>query len=320
MEVSMTRLLPVLTVAMPAFLAFAGASPAALAWGDVGHEVVGLVAQANLNPKATAEVARLFATDHDAFKMRDGHMTSDAFERQATWADYYRDAERTGGKTPEQIHSYFWHFVDIELNGGSLENACFGFPQPAPDVPASRGPDPDCVVNKIEQFAAELGSPGTPDAEKLLALKFLMHFVGDLHQPLHSSDNLDHGGNDEQATVGTTTGALHFHWDVTFVQMIGAATGSQNTDPAAIVAALREPSDLEKQQWLGPLAPRIWALETYHLAQSYAYNLPAPTTKNNKPVYVLSTSYAKSAVTVASDQLLKAGYRLAAVLNATIGR
>lgn len=314
-------LLPGRSAVIVAFTALATtASPAAWAWGDVGHEVVALVTQANVNPKAGAEVARLLATDHDAFKMRDGQMTSDTFARQATWADYYRDSQRAGGKTPEQIHSYFWHFVDIELNGGSLENACFGFPQPAPGVPASLGTDPDCVVNKIEQFAAELASPATPDAEKLLALKFLMHFVGDLHQPLHSSDNLDRGGNAEQAVVNATTNALHFHWDVTFVQMIGAAAGAQNTDPAAIAAALRQPSALEQQQWLAPPAPRTWALEAYHLAQSYAYNLPAPTTQNGKTVYVLPPSYINAAVTVASDQLLKAGYRLAAVLNTALGR
>ena len=296
-----------------------GATPA-MAWGDLGHQVIGLVASANLNAKAAAEAARLLATDHDAFKMHDGHMTSDAFERQTTWADYYRDAQRVGGKTPEQIHSYTWHFVDIQLNGGSLDVACFGFPQLGPGVPASEGPDPDCVVNKIEQFAAELASPATPDAEKLLALKFLMHFVGDLHQPLHASDNLDRGGNDKQATVGTSTGALHHHWDVTFAQMIGAAPGAQNTAPAAIAAALRQPTELEKQQWSGPAAPRTWALDAFHLAQNYVYRLPAPTVTNGKPVYVLSAAYTKSAVTVTSDQLLKAGYRLAAILNSTLGK
>jgi hypothetical protein len=296
------------------------ATPPAMAWGDMGHEVIGWVASAKLNPKAAAEVARLLATDQDAFKMRDGHMTSETFERQTTWADYYRDAQRGGGRTPEQIHSYTWHFVDIELNGGSLENACFGFPQPGPGVPASQGPDPDCVVNKIEQFTAELASPATSDAEKLLALKFLLHFVGDLHQPLHSSDNLDRGGNDVQATVGTSTGALHFHWDVTFAQMVGAAAGSQNTVPSVIVAALRQPTALEQLQWSGPPAPRSWALEAYHLAQSYVYRLPAPTVTNGKPVYVLSAAYAKSAVTVVSDQMLKAGHRLAAILNSTLGK
>jgi hypothetical protein len=291
-----------------------------MAWGDLGHEVIGQVANANLNAKAAAEVARLLATDQDAFKMRDGRMTSDTFERQTTWADYYRDAQRAGGKTPEQIHSYTWHFVDIELNGGSLEIACFGFPQPGPGVPASQGPDPDCVVNKIEQFTAELASAATPDAEKLLALKFLLHFVGDLHQPLHASDNLDRGGNDKQATVANNTTSLHSHWDVTFAQMIGAAPGAQNTVPSAIVAALRQPTDLEKLQWSGPPAPRSWALDAFHLAQNYVYRLPAPSLTNGKPVYVLPTAYIKSAVTVTADQMLKAGHRLAAILNSTLGK
>ena len=309
-----------MTAVVSVYLALATFTGAAWAFGDVGHEVIALVAQPNLNTKAAAEVARLLATDVDAFKMRDGHLTSDTFDRQATWADYYRDSQRAGGKTPEQIHSYSWHFVDIEIQGGSLENACFGFQQPAPDMPAAQGPDPDCVVNKIEQFSAELASPATPDSEKLLALKFLLHFVGDLHQPLHASDNLDRGGNEEQAIVNSTTGALHFHWDVTFVQMIGATAGSQNTDRATIAASLRQPSDLEKQQWLGLPAPRAWALDSYHLAQNYAYHLPAPTMQNGKAVYMLPPSYVSAAVTVTSDQLLKAGYRLATILNTALGK
>ena len=172
-----------------------------------------------------------------------------------------------------------------------------------------------CVVNKIEQFAAELASPDVPDAEKLLALKFVMHFVGDLHQPLHASDNLDRGGNAEMATVaGGTPMPLHAHWDTTFVTLIGAPAGGRNTDPAAVVAALRTPSDTEKAQWLGPPNPRYWAYESYALAQGYAYGgLPRPVASGAASVYKLDDQYVKRASTVVSDQLAKAGYRLAAV-------
>ena len=296
------------------------AASLAHAWGDEGHEVVALVARANLTPRTAQAVDRLLAADTSAFKMRDGGMTSDSFARQATWADYYRDSQRVGGATPEQIHSYSWHFVDIELQGGSLDKACFGFPGTG-GQPASQGPDPDCVVNKIEQFSAELASPEVPDAEKLLALKFLMHFVGDLHQPLHAADNLDRGGNAETTTVDDGPQMpLHAHWDTTFVARIGAPAGGVNTDPAAVVAALRTPSATEKAQWLARPAPRYWAYESYALAQGYAYALPKPTTVGGKTVYALDARYVKSAVTVVADQLDKAGHRLAAVLNAAFDR
>jgi nuclease S1 len=52
-------------------------------------------------------------------------------------------------------------------------------------------------VDKIDQFAAELANPATADPERLLALKFLLHFVGDLHQPLHAADDHDAGGTKE---------------------------------------------------------------------------------------------------------------------------
>jgi hypothetical protein len=306
--------------AVAALLAGAfGASDAAWAFGDEGHEVVALVARAQLTPRVAAEADRLLKLDASAFKMRDGGMTSDSWERQATWADYYRDSQRRAGALPEQIHSYAWHFADIELNGGSLDSACFGFPKAAPGTPASQGPDPDCIVHKIEEFSAELASPEVPDSEKALALKFLMHFVGDIHQPLHAADNLDHGGNTETALVGTTKLALHAHWDTTFVTLIGAAAGQAQTDPKAVVAALGTPTPTQLAQWSAPANPRAWALESYALAQSYVYEpLPTPTKSGSTNVYALSATYVKNATAVTANQLLKAGYRLAALLNAAL--
>ena len=292
----------------------------ALAFGDEGHEVVALVAHAHMSAKAIAEADRLLQSDTSAYRMADGGMTSDSFERQATWADYFRDSQRATGKLPEQIHSYFWHFVDTEIRGGSLEVACFGFPTPSAGTLASQGPDPDCVVNKIEQFAAELASPAIADSEKVVALRFLMHFVGDIHQPLHASDDLDKGGNGKQASIGTAKATtLHHHWDTTFVTLIGAPLGGSVTDPKAVVQGLRTPTSAEAAQWLGAPNPRYWALESYALAQGYAYALPQPLAVGTKLVYALDAIYVKNATSVTSEQLNKAGYRLAAILNLAFG-
>jgi hypothetical protein len=104
-----------------------------------------------------------------------------------------------------------WHFVDIELDNPNLDMACFNHPAVAQGVPASKGPKDDCVVDKINQFKAELSNSATPDAEKLLALKFLLHFVGDVHQPLHSADDHDRGGNDKFVIFAHHTTCTKLH-------------------------------------------------------------------------------------------------------------
>jgi hypothetical protein len=88
----------------------------------------------------------------------------------------------------------------------------------APGMPASSGPPNACVVDKIEQFAAELANPATNPGEKLLALKFLINFVGDMHQPLHAADDHDQGGNQVQVSApGFPPGKLHHYWDTEFI-------------------------------------------------------------------------------------------------------
>ena len=148
----------------------------ALAWGDLGHEVTALIAYRHLSPTARAALDARLAGDPDT-------LTAGDFASRTTWADKYRNAHR---------ETAAWHFVDIEIDQPDLKDACFGFPTLLPSQWASQGPAQDCVVNKIDEFAAELKSPSTPAAERLLALKFLIHFMGDLHQPRHAAE-LGHG-------------------------------------------------------------------------------------------------------------------------------
>jgi hypothetical protein len=292
----------------------------ARAFGDAGHQAIALVAQSRLDTRAAREVERLLALDADGLTMRDGGSTADSLARQATWADYYRDSQRALGKPPERTHSYSWHFVNIALRGGNLDAACAGFPALPAGVAASDGPDPDCIVDKIEQFATELGAPATSDAEKLLALKYLLHLVGDLHQPLHVSDDNDRGGNSKSASVpGAPPAPLHLHWDTTFVEAIGASAVARASKPRAIVAALPEPSADEKARWLARPQVRAWALESFQLAKDEVYGrLPQPTLVGDAVVYQLDARYAANASRVAAGQINRAGYRLAALLNAAL--
>jgi hypothetical protein len=288
------------------------------AFADKGHQIIALVARANLKPTAIKEVDRLLALDTTALPMRDGGKTSDSFDRQATWADYYRETQRRPGAPVESIHSYHWHFVDIELRGASLETACYGFPPLQSGVMASGGVDPDCIVNKIEQFAIELASATVPDEEKVLALKYLMHFVGDIHQPLHTTDDMDKGGNAKLATVpgAATPRSLHSHWDSTFVDRVGLAAGAPRGDPRSVAAALRAPTAFEKENWLGKPLPRDWALESYSLGQARVYGaLPQAQVTTARALYVLDDQYVAQATQLVALQLNKAGHRLAAILN-----
>src|SRR5215212_9520251 len=104
------------------------ADEAAFAFGDLGHQAIALVAQSRLTERAAREVDRLLRADSSGFTMRDGGSTADSFSRQATWADYYRENQRAEGKVGTQIHSYSWHFVNVEVRGGTLDAACAGFP------------------------------------------------------------------------------------------------------------------------------------------------------------------------------------------------
>jgi S1/P1 Nuclease len=157
------------------------------AWGDEGHEVIGLIADHYLKPAVRARVNGILAEDDSGLVLRD-------IAHESTWADKYRDSDRGTSKLRYRA-TRDWHFVDLELAGMDLERACHGRPPLPPGTDASQGPADDCVVDKIDEFIAELKNPAISDRERRLALQFLLHLVGDVHQPLHASDDYDQGGN-----------------------------------------------------------------------------------------------------------------------------
>jgi hypothetical protein len=277
-------------------------SPPAAAWGDLGHKVTAIVAYRHLTPVARAKLDALLAADADSLTPAD-------FANRATWADKYRSVHR---------ETAAWHFVDIEIDAPDLQSACFGFPALSAAQLASQGPAEDCVVNKIEEFAGELQSAATPPAERLLALKFLIHFVGDLHQPLHAADHHDRGGNciglsasaDRQGTARAPN--LHAFWDVDVVEAQGASAEqiADKLDAGVSAALLNE--------WTSGTA-RNWAMETFEIARRDAYALPTRPTCGSGGSVALSQEYQAEARKVAAAQLLKAGIRMASILNRVLG-
>ena len=267
-----------------------------LAWGRTGHAVVAEIARGYLTPKAAAAVDALLASDADVLTDKD-------LGARASWADAYR---RDHKETSE------WHFVDIEIDHPDVSQACFGFPASA--TPASQGPAKDCVIGRLNAFERELADPKTDPAERLLAFKFVLHFVGDLHQPLHAADNEDKGGNCVPLALGgPRTVNLHSYWDGVVVDALGP-------DTKTIAARLSgEISPKDRKAWqAGDVT--AWAMESFQLAKSVAYTVGSkPGCSNDTAPVALPDGYAAKAHATAALQLKRAGVRLALELNRAFG-
>ena len=273
------------------------ASGQANAWGDLGHKVTALIAYRHLTPRARTTLDALLASDPDP-------LTPPDFTGRATWADKYRSTHR---------ETAAWHFVDIEIDRPDIRGACFDFPAIGDAKLASLGPAQDCVVNKIDQFAAELASGTTPPPERLLALKFLIHFIGDVHQPLHIADHHDRGGN----CIGLSrqhgqAANLHAYWDVDVVEALGDS-------PGQIADRLdRNITRGEKRKWAEGTAAS-WAMESFDIGRRDAYALATLPTCQRHGSVTLSAKYRAQAQKDAATQLLKAAIRMATVLNGALG-
>jgi S1/P1 Nuclease len=253
------------------------AGPAA-AWGDLGHRVTAIIAYRHLTPAAKTRVDALLAVDADP-------LTAADFASRATWADKYRNAHRETAP---------WHYADIEIDRPDLQSAC------------AQG----CIVEKIAEFDAELKNPSTAPAARLIAFKFLLHFIGDVHQPLHASDHHDRGGN----CIGLASSPdgrdwnLHAYWDTGVVDALGGS---------AEAIAMRLDGRITPQDivvW-GQGDAAAWAMESFELARKDVYALPSRPTCDDRGAVTLTPQYQATAVQDAALQLSKAGIRLAVALN-----
>jgi S1/P1 Nuclease len=274
----------------------------AAAWGDDGHKTVALIAQRFLTPAAKKQINAMLAADTDPLTKHD-------FASEATWADRFRDSNHRKDHYEETKR---WHFVDLETSGPDMTAACFGR-QPPSGMLASNGDKMACVVDKIAQFAAELGAPGTDAEERLFALKFLLHFVGDMHQPLHASDNNDAGGNNIKVTVDgfkhSAKDELHGYWDTQFVDAIAKP-------PVALAKKLLAQISSDQAALWKEGTVDDWAMEAFMVSVNDVYGNP-PLSKD-MPQH-LDSAYAAQAEKDVALQLSKAGVRLASVLNKALG-
>jgi hypothetical protein len=267
--------------------------------GDQGHRIIALIAERYLDPTTRTQLGAILGGDTDS-------LTSHDIAGESMWADKYRDSDRNG--TGERYRrTRQWHFVDIELDGPNLDEACHNHPRLAPGILASRGPADACIVDKIDQFEAELANPETAPDERLVALKFLLHLVRDVHQPLHAADDHDAGGNRKQAAAaGFTANNLHHFWDIEFVERLGG-------DPAETAARFVAGISAEQRRAWAYGSAADWAMESFAVARDHAYGmLPVVGTDG---VYSLPPSYVETATRDVAVQLGNAGTRLALLLN-----
>lgn len=185
----------------------------AFAWDEEGHKIIALIADHYLDPAVKKKVDAMLNADPD---MLTGHDIAS----EAVWADSYRNLDR---KTA-QVHfavTDAWHSLPIELTHPDIDAACNGHPALPAGVVASKGPAA-CSLDKVDQFAAELSTKATSSSEKLLALKYLLNLVGDLHQPLYVSDDHYQGGDGLRVSGGgAEPSTLRHYWDADFIDFLG---------------------------------------------------------------------------------------------------
>jgi hypothetical protein len=278
-------------------LLFAGllaASPAALAWSALGHRLVGAIAERHLSPAAEAEVRELLAGEPDP-----------TLSGVAYWADALRNEDPPRFKLTSK-----WHYINAKGGGCGFDlvRDC---------------PDGNCVVAQIERQRAILADRRQPREARRDALKFLVHLVGDAHQPMHAGDREDAGGNLYQISLATALEPepyararyvdgvmgtnLHSVWDYYILGSAGFGAGGDAVSPYA--------DRLETLPWPpsneAPLfAPMAWAKESCRLIEArHIY----------PDGHKLDDAYLDAFRPLAEQRVRQAAWRLATILNDTLG-
>lgn len=245
------------------------------AWGKLGHRLVAQIAEAELSPAARAEVDRLLAGEPDP-----------TLAGVATWADELREHDPDLGR-----RSAKWHYVNIGESNCRYE--------------ARRDcPDGDCVIEALKTQTAILADPDAPRAERAQALKFVVHFVGDVHQPMHAGYGHDRGGNTEQISFRGRGTNLHAFWD-------SGMLNSQRLSGDAWLARIgtRAPSsDAVGAVRLPPPAAQ-WAVSACRIAVAPGVYPPRAR---------IDEAYVEDQLPRVEQQLRDAGARLAALLNTAL--
>ncbi len=261
---------------------------AAGAWSAAGHMATAEIAYRRLSPAARAEADRLIAV------LANLDPKVDTFIAASAWMDMLR------GEDFSLYNS--WHYINLPYNAGALSSVA--------------GPRPDNVVAVIQDARATLASPKAGDFVRAQALRFLLHLMGDIHQPLHAIGRFtaehpdgDRGGN--LFPVATPEKDLHWYWD----NAAGWLPTLDANNPAAwrpalpaLVAKITTGNPPESFPERTEKDPMAWARESYALAVSSVYQGITPGTTP-------SDAYSSRAHEICRKRLALAGYRLADLLE-----
>jgi hypothetical protein len=267
------------------------AAPSAWAFGCQAHEIVALIAEKHLSPHAAAMVQKLLKDNpiDPALRRYCEQPDLDAMAYSATWADDYRSAHRETSP---------WHQIDlpISISKGNLGDYC----------PPSEG----CVTQAIKDQIALLRSPDTDPQKRADALRFIIHFVGDLHAPLHTANNNDLGGNCIPVTFfgeepkltneqfETYAPNLHGMWDYGIYQRqfsdksmppsaVEYRSGYKDQTVPQSAAIFDHEFASQEAKWMrGPIDIDAWTWESFQIAKKIVYGklpvaVPVEAPQNN---------------------------------------
>jgi hypothetical protein len=238
-----------------------------------GHRLVALIAEEHLTTNTRKKVEELLAPA----TMAD----------VSTWADEERSRDRSTST---------WHYIDYNIVDGRVTEGT-----------ATHGTILDAISSQSQILRS---SPDPTQRER--AVKFLIHFLGDLHQPLHCADNNDAGGNRVDVVVDGRPTRLHRAWDFDVpAHLLRTRYTSVTLQQVAIAISQRFAAQAEELQ---KGTPEAWSRESWQVAQSVVYNFERPT---SGPVELTQAYMDKAAETI-EVQFAKAGYRLAATLNSIL--
>jgi hypothetical protein len=239
----------------------------ALFWYDLGHRIVADIAERRLTPEAARAVRDILG----------GQRMSDA----AVWADnikqYRHDADPL-------------HYVNIPLGATSYDSAR--------DCPSGK-----CIIAAIAADRQVLANAAASPLDRAEALRFLIHFMGDLHQPLHVADDNDRGGNRRVVWLEGDSMNLHQVWDGELLYHVGM-------DEATYLPRLERKMDTMNLAQLERGTVVDWAMEGHRIAVEHAYKIP----RDGR----LSAAYLEENKPLIDHALIAAGVRLARVLNETL--
>jgi hypothetical protein len=246
----------------------------ALAWGVEGHSIIAEIAQHRLSANTMRTIKMLLGGEVSLASI-------------SAWAD---DVVKL---RPETMA---WHFVNIPFDATDYD----------PQRDCRETPRGDCIINAIRRVEGTLADQSATRKTRTEALMFLVHFIGDVHQPLHVADRHDAGGNQLMVTLFGQPMSLHAVWDVGLIEKHTYDWGAYSRELESSWIAGKDVAALQRGD------PVEWALEAHAIAVNVVYKLPEDLR--------LDEGYFDRSLPVVNQQLSLAGIRLARILNGLLGR